>query len=123
MANFGSTAFLSRCVGVVSGILAKSYSAKTTCEFKKTVNECGDNVQGFTKNVMSTHEAEGEITGGSASGVCVSSVGASVASFGTGWTSNMSSPGSVFVCTSADYTESAGEWTKFRIGAENNDGI
>lgn len=123
MANFGSTAFYSRCVGAVSGINAKSYSAKTECEFKKTVNECGQNVQGFTKNVSSTHSWDGEITGGSPGGVCVSAVGASVSAPGTSWTTNMSSSGSVFVCTSAEYTETAGEWAKFSLGAENNDGI
>jgi|FreactTroBogLake_1042271.scaffolds.fasta_scaffold11301_3 hypothetical protein len=123
MANFGSTAFYSRCVGAVSGLNAKSYSAKTEVEYKKTVNECGQNVQGFTKNVVSTHSAEGEITGGSAGGVCLQVVGASCGTVGTGWTSNMSSPGSVFVCTSAEYTETAGEWAKFSIGADNSDGI
>jgi len=123
MANFGSTALLTRCVGVVSGILAQSYSADTSCEYKKTTDECGQNVQGYTKNVMSKHSAEGFITGGSASGVCVASVGASIASFGTAWTTNMSSPGSVFVCTSAKYNEAAGEWAKFSVEAENNDGI
>jgi len=123
MANFGSTAFLSRCVGSISGINAKSYSAKTTCEYKKTVDACGQNVQGFTKNVMSAHDAEGEITGGGAGGICVSVVGASMTAPGTAWTGNMASPGSVYVCVSADYTETAGEWAKFRASAENNDGI
>lgn len=123
MANFGSTAFLSRCVGAVTGILAKSYAAKTTCDYKKTVDNCGNNVQGVTKNVMSTHDWEGEITGGSAGGVCVSAVGSSISAPGTAWTGNMASAGSVFVCTSADYTEAAGEWVKFRLGAENCDGI
>jgi hypothetical protein len=123
MADFGSRAFYSRCVGAISGVNGKSYSAKTTVEYKKTVDECGQNVQGYTKNVSSTHDWEGEITGLSPSGICVASVGASVAPPGTSWTANMSSAGSVFVCTSADYTESAGEWAKMRLGAENNDGI
>ena len=123
MANFGATAFYSRCVGAISGLNGKSYSAKTTCEYKKTMDECGQNVQGFTKNVSSTHDWEGEITGASPGGVCSFTVGSSISAPGTNWTSNMSSPGSVFVCTGADYTETAGEWAKFSLSAENNDGI
>ena len=123
MANFGSTAFYLRCANTVSGINAKSYTANTSCEYKKTQDACGENVQGFTKNVMSKHDWEGEITGGSAGGVVVYTVGSSVSAPNGGWTTNMGTPGSVFVCTEALYTETAGEWAKFRFSAENNDGI
>lgn len=123
MANFGSTAFYSRCVGAITGLNGKSYSAKSSVEYKKTVDNCGNNVQGRTLNAVSTHDWEGEITGGSPSGACVMVVGASISSPGTEWLSNMGSAGSVMVCTAAEYTETAGEWAKFKLTAENTDGI
>lgn len=120
--DFGSTAFFSKCVNPVSGMNAKNYDGDTDCEVKKTPDECGQNIQMFTRNVKSAHKWRGEVTGGSIGGFCASQVGHSVSDPGA-FLGNMSSPGSVFVCTTARYSEVAGEWSSFEGSLENNDGI
>ena len=121
-APFGSLALFTKCVGAVSGINGKSYDGDTACEYKKTVDECGQNAQGFTRNVVSTHKWNGEITGSSPGGFCASLVGHSVSDPGA-FLTNMQTPGSVFVCTAARYSEAAGEWAKFEGTLDNSDGI
>lgn len=123
MASFGAQALYKHCVGTVSGILAKSYTANTTVEQKKTPDECGENVKVLTLNVMSSHDWEGEITGGAPSGICNSKVGQSMSAPAGIFTNNMQAPGSTLICTSATYTEASGEWAKFAVTGENNTGI
>ncbi len=119
MADFGATTLLSRCNASVSGILSKTHTDETTCEYKKTPDECGENVQGFTRNVVSTHEYEGEITGNTVSGICEWSVGESeTAPF------NFDNAGSTtFVCTRARFSEQAGEYAKFGGTLDNSENI
>ena len=122
MANYATTGLLSKCAPTVSGILCKSATANTTCEYKKVVNSCGQNTYGFSLNVVEVSDCEGEITGASPSGVCVYKVGES-ASTPFAWGHNMSSPGSVFVCTAGAVTYAAGEYAKFKVTTDNSDGI
>lgn len=123
MAAFGAQALYKFCVGVVSGILAKSYTANTTTEQKKTADECGENVKVNTLNVMSSHEWEGEITGGAPSGICTSKVGQSMSPPAGIYLTNMQNPGSTLICVGANYTEASGEYTKFSVTGENNTNI
>jgi hypothetical protein len=120
--DFGSTAFFLKCVNPVSGMVARSYNAETNCEVKKTPDECGQTIQIFTRNVVSTHKWQGDITGGSVGGLCASLVGHSVSDPGA-FLGNMASPGSVFICTSGRYNEVAGEWANWDGTLENNDGV
>jgi hypothetical protein len=119
MADFGATVLLSRCNQTVDGILSKTHTDETTCEYKKTPDECGENVQGFTRNVMSTHEYEGEITGASPGGICDWTVGESE----TPPFNFSNAGGTVFVCTRARFSEQAGEYAKFSGSLDNSQGI
>lgn len=121
--SFGAQALYKYCVGVVSGILAKSYTANTTVEQVKTPDECGENIKVLTKNVVSSHDWEGEITGTAPSGICLTKVGQSMSAPAGIYLSNMQSPGSTLICTNATYTENSGEWARFSVTGENNAGI
>lgn len=119
MADFGSTVLLSRCNNSVDGILSKTHTDEVTCEYKLTPDECGENVQGFTRNVASIHEYDGEITGGSPGGICDWDVGESE----TAPFMFTDAGGSVFVCTRSRFTEQAGEYAKFAGTLDNRAGI
>lgn len=121
--SFGSQALYKFCASVVSGILAKSYTANTTVEQKKTADECGENVKVTTLNVMSSHEWEGEITGNAPGGVCNSKVGQSMSAPGGIWYRNMQNPGSTLICVGANYTETSGDYAKFSVTGENNTNV
>lgn len=122
MADFGSTAFHSRCVDAVSGINADSYSADISCELVKTADPCGENIQAFTKNVMADHQWSGEITGASIGGVCLSMVGAGITPPPGVWGNNMT-PGASYICTKANPQQTRGEWQKFSFTLNNSAGI
>lgn len=122
MANFGSIALLTRCVAAVAGINAESYSVDISCDYTKTPDPCGENVQGFTKNVMATHQWSGEILGPAAGGAAGYLVGTGVTPPPGVWAANMA-PGSQFVCTKANPSYSRGEWAKFGFTLDNSEGI
>lgn len=120
--NFGSTAFYKRCVTSFSGINSKTYTADTSCETKYQPDECGNNINVYTRNVKSNHDFEGEIIGGGPSGLCLTHVGHGVADPGL-FLGNMANTGSAFICTRGRYTENAGDYAKFAATIENNDGV
>ncbi len=122
MGDFGSLAFLSRCVGAVAGLNAESYSADITCDLVKTPDPCGENVQAFTKNVMADHQWSGEILGPSASGAALFLVGTGVTAPSGVWAYNMTA-GASFICTKANPSYSRGEWAKFSFTLNNSAGI
>lgn len=122
MPDFGSLALLTRCVDAVSGINAESYSADISCDLVKTPDECGENVQAFTKNVMADHQWAGEIRGPSISGAVNYNVGAGVTPPSGVWDKNMT-PGAVFICTKASPQYSRGDWAKFSFTLNNSAGI
>jgi hypothetical protein len=122
MADFGSLALLSRCVDAVSGINAESYTADISCDLVKTPNECGENVQAFTRNVTADHNWQGEIRGPTVSGAVVYNVGAGVTPPPGVWGRNMT-PGASFICTKANPQFSRGEWAKFSFTLNNSEGI
>lgn len=122
MADFGALALLSRCVDAVTGINAETYSADISCDLVKTPDQCGENVQAFTKNVMADHQWSGEITGPSASGAVLFFVGTGVTAPPGTWANNMTS-GTVFICTKASPSFSRGEWAKFSFTLNNSAGI
>jgi len=122
MADFGSLALLSRCVGAVSGLNAESYSADISCDLVKTPDVCGENVQAFTKNVVADHQWSGEILGPSATGAAVFTVGASATPPAGVWGFNMT-PGASYICTKANPQYTRGEWAKFGFTLNNSAGI
>ena len=122
MSDFGSLALLTRCVGAVAGLNAESYSADISCDYVKTPDPCGENVQGFTKNVMADHQWSGEILGPTVSGAALYTVGAGVTPPAGVWGNNMT-PGAVFVCTKANPQYTRGEWAKFGFTLNNSAGI
>lgn len=122
MANFGSIALLTRCVAAVAGLNAESYSADVSCDYVKTADPCGENVQGFTKNVMADHQWSGEILGSGASGAVLFLVGTGVTQPAGTWGNNMS-PGAAFVCTKASPSFTRGSWAKFSFTLNNSEGI
>lgn len=122
MPDFGSLALLTRCVGAVVGINASSYSADISCDYVKTADPCGENVQGFTKNVMADHQWEGEMTGPTVGGAALFMVGSGVTPPTGVWLNNMT-PGAVYVCTKANPTYTKGEWAKFAFTLNNSQGI
>lgn len=122
MGDFGSLALLSRCVGAVAGLNAESYSADISCVYTKTPDPCGENVQGFTKNVMADHQWSGEILGPSVVGAAAFLVGTGVTPPAGVWANNMS-PGAVYVCTKANPSYTRGEWAKFAFTLNNSAGI
>lgn len=123
MAEFGSLSLLSRCVDSVSGINAQSQSSETTCDEVLVTDECGQNAKLLTKNVTSTHEFEGQITGASASGIAVGKVGASFAAPAGIWLDNMTTPGGVNVMQSGRAQFTAGEYATFNGRLVNREGI
>lgn len=120
---FGAQALYKRCTENISGILTSSYSADGSVDQTKTPDECGDNVKLVTKNVMTSHTWEGEVSGASPGGICNSKLGQSISAPAGIWYNNMSSPGSFLICTNGRYSENRGEWATFSITAENNAGI
>lgn len=122
MSDFGSLALLTRCVAAVVGINAESYSADVTCDYTKTPDPCGENVQGFTKNVMADHQWGGEILGPNAAGAVLFMVGTGVTPPPGVWGNNMT-PGAIFVCTKANPQFTRGEWAKFSFTLNNSAGI
>jgi len=121
MANYATTGLYTNCAPTVSGILCKSATAKTTCEYKKTPDECGQNINGFTRNVMEQMDVEGEISGASPGGICSQKVGATATAPFT-WGTQMNSPG-VYVCTSGGPSFKGGEYATFALGLESNEEI
>lgn len=122
MADFGSLALLTKCVGAVAGLNAESYSADISCDLVKTPDPCGENVQAFTKNVMADHQWSGEILGASVAGAALYMVGAGVTPPAGVWDNNMS-PGAVFICTKANPQYTRGDWAKFGFTLNNSEGI
>ncbi len=122
MANFGSLALLTRCLGAVAGLNAESYSADISCDLVKTPDVCGENVQAFTKNVMADHQWSGEILGPSAAGAALYNVGSGVTPPSGVWGNNMT-PGSAYICTKANPSQTRGEWQKFGFTLNNSQGI
>lgn len=122
MSNFGSLALLTRCVDAVAGINAESYSADVSCDYVKTPDPCGENVQGFTKNVMADHQWSGEILGASVAGAALYFVGTAVTPPAGVWGHNMA-PGAVFVCTKGNPQFTRGDWAKFSFTLNNSEGI
>lgn len=122
MSNFGSLALLTRCVGAVIGLNAESYSADISCDYVKTADPCGENVQGFTKNVMADHQWSGEILGPSVAGAVLYMVGTGVTPPAGVWGNNMTA-GASFVCTKANPQYTRGEWAKFSFTLNNSAGI
>jgi len=122
MANFGSIALLTVCVGAVSGLNAESYSADISCDLVKTPDPCGENVQAFTKNVMADHQWSGEILGPSAAGAVLFNVGSGVTPPAGVWGNNMTA-GASFICTKANPQYTRGEWAKFGFTLNNSAGI
>lgn len=123
MAEFGSLVLLSRCVEAVTGINAQSQSSETTCDEVLVTDECGGNAKLLTKNTVSTHEFEGQITGASASGLAVAKVGASFAAPAGIWLDNMATPGSTNVMQSGRAQFTAGEYATFNGRLVNREGI
>lgn len=122
MADFGSLALLARCVGAVAGLNAESYSADISCDLVKTPDNCGENVQAFTKNVMADHQWSGEILGATVSGAALYTVGAGVTPPPGVWGNNMT-PGSAYICTKGNPQYTRGEWAKFAFTLNNSAGI
>lgn len=122
MADFGSLALLTRCVAAVAGLNAESYSADVTCDLVKTPDQCGENVQAFTKNVMADHQWSGEILGPSAAGAVLYMVGSGVTPPAGVWGGNMAA-GAVFICTKAGPQFTRGDWAKFSFTLNNSEGI
>ncbi len=122
MSDFGALALLTRCVGAVTGLNAESYSADITCDYVKTADPCGENVQGFTKNVQAEHQWSGEILGPTVAGAALYTVGAGVTPPAGVWENNMT-PGASYVCTKANPQYTRGEWAKFAFTLNNAEGI
>lgn len=122
MPDFGSLALFSRCVDAVAGINAESYSADISCDLVKTPDQCGENVQAFTKNVMADHQWSGEILGPTVSGAALYFVGTGVTPPAGVWGNNMT-PGAIFICTKASPSFSRGDWAKFSFTLNNSEGI
>lgn len=122
MANFGAIALLTRCVEAIAGLNAESYSADISCDYVKTPDPCGENVQGFTKNVMADHQWSGEMLGSAASGAALFLVGTGITPPAGVWGNNMSA-GSAFVCTKAAPSFTRGDWAKFGFTLNNSEGI
>lgn len=122
MAFFGTKAFLSVCVAAVDGLNASSYGVDVSCDYTKTPDECGENIKGYTKNVMADHNWEGEILGPSASGAALYLVGTGVTPPVGVWGNNMS-PGANFVCTKAGPKFTRGDWATFSFTLNNSEGI
>jgi len=122
MADFGALALLTRCVDAVSGINAESYSVDISCDLTKTMDECGENVQAFTKNVQADHQWAGEIRGPAAAGAVLFQVGAGVTPPAGVWANNMA-PGTAYICTKAAPSFTRGEWAKFGFTLNNSEGI
>ena len=122
MANsLGTTAFYRRCVHPVDGILCKSYSADASVDIAYTTDECGENVAAVTKAQKSTHTWEGEVLGATPTGICIVDVGLAMASPPTFlWELNVSSTTGILIATSANYSETPGEYAKFSITAEKS---
>lgn len=119
----GATAFYQRCVNVVAGISCKSYSADASVDVGYTTDECGDNIGAVTKGEKTTHSWEGEVLGATPSGICVEKVGLAMAAPPSFlWEHNVTAGGTL-INTSANYSESAGEYAKFSFTAEKSPGL
>lgn len=121
MSSFASTGLLTKCAPTISGIQCKSASADASCELKLTTDECGQNVNGFTRNNKLSLSCEGEITGNTPGGICLQKVGAS-ASAPFGWEHQLTAPGT-YVCTSGGVSYKGGDFATFKMGLENNEGV
>ena len=116
--NVTGTPFWTYETTAITGIACKTYDADCSSTQSQGTNFQGRNINNYSDNQETMYSVQGEITGSSPGGICLSKLGFNLASPPSFlWTNNMSEAGSSLVCQSAKASLKAGSAAEFSLTA------